>query len=102
MKPEKGDIATKIMLDEVNNMAKTVDAEKLKKIQEYMLKNVDDQAKTNNYWIRQIGRLRDYGVDTHTDYKKVVEAQTPATVAAFAKELLKAGNRAEIIMMPEE
>ena len=102
MKPEKGDVATKIMLDEVNGLAKHVDAEKLSKVKEYMLKNVDDQAKTNNYWIRQIGRLRDYGVDTHTDYKTTVEAQTPETIASYMQEFLKAGNRAEVIMMPEE
>ena len=102
MKPEKGDIATKIMFDEVNNLTQSVDLEKLNKAKEYMLKNVDDQAKTNNYWIRSINRWRDYGVDTHTDFKKVVEAQTPETIAAFMKELLKPGNRAEIIMMPAE
>jgi zinc protease len=102
MKPEKGDVATKIMLDEVNNLTKSVDTEKLNKVKEYMLKNVDDQAKTNNYWIRQIGRLRDYGVDTHTDFKTTVEAQTPETIIAFMKEFLKPGNRAEVIMLPEE
>ena len=101
MKPEKGDIATKIMLEEVEKLATTVEDVKLQKAKEYMLKNIDDQAKTNNYWIRQINRLRDYGLDTHTDYKKVVEAQTPASIAAFMKELLKPGNRAEIVMMPE-
>ena len=102
MKPEKGDVATQIMREEVENMAQTVDEEKLNKVKEYMLKNVDDQAKTNGYWLRQINRLRIYGVDTHTDYKQVVQAQTPATIAAFVKELLKAGNQAEIVMMPEE
>ena len=67
-----------------------------------MLKAVDDQAKTNNYWLRQINRLRLFGVDTHTTYKDVVNAQTPETVAAFMKQLLSAGNFAEIVMMPEE
>ena len=102
MKPEKSDIATKIMLDEVIALAESVDAEKLAKVKEYMLKAIDDNAKTNNYWIRQIGHLRDYGVDTHTDFKKTVEAQTPETIAAFVKELLKSGNKAEVIMLPEE
>ena len=102
MKPEKGDIATKIMFDEVQALAKTVDAEKLAKVKEYMLKNIDDQAKTNNYWVRQLNRLRKYGIDTHTDYKKVVEAQTPETIMAFVKELLKAGNHAQVVMMPAE
>ena len=102
MKPEKGDIATKIMDEEVQNLAKTVDAEKLAKVKEYMLKAIDDQAKTNNYWIRQINRFREWGIDTHTDFKKVVEAQTPATIAAFVKELLKSNNKAEVTMLPEE
>ena len=102
MKPEKGDVAVKIMREEVEALAKTVDEEKLNKVKEYMLKAIDDQAKTNNYWIRQINRLRDFGVDTHTDFKQVVQAQTPQSIAAYMKELLKPGNRAEIIMLPEE
>ena len=102
MKPEKSDIALKIMYEEVENIAKSVDAEKLTKVKEYMLKNIDDQAKTNNFWIRKIGQWRDYGVDTYTDYKKVVEAQTPETIMAFVKELLKAGNHAQVVMMPAE
>ena len=102
MKPEKGDIATKIMREEVEAMTTTVDAEKLQKVKEYMLKAIDDQAKTNNYWLSQISRLRRYGVDTHTTYKDVVNAQTPETIAQFVKQLLSAGNFAEIVMMPEE
>ncbi|MCH5308094.1 MAG: insulinase family protein [Prevotella sp.] len=102
MKPEKGDIAQQIMFDEVQTMAKSVDAEKLKKVKEYMLKNIDDAAKTNNYWIRQINRLRKYGVDTHSEYKKVVEEQTTESVAAFVEKLLKAGNHAQVVMMPAE
>jgi zinc protease len=102
MKPEKGDIAVKIMKEEVEALAKTVDAEKLNKVKEYMLKNVDDQAKTNRYWANALGNWRKYSVDINTDYKQTVQAQTPESIAAFVKELLSAGNRAEIIMLPEE
>ena len=102
MKPEKGDVATKIMKEEVENMVKTVDAEKLNKVKEYMLKVVDDQAKTNGYWLQQLNRIRKYSIDTHTNYKTVVNAQTPETIAAFMQEFLKPGNRAEVIMLPEE
>ena len=102
MKPEKGDIAKKIMREEVEAMTKTVDAEKLAKVKEYMLKAIGDEAKTNNYWLRQINRLRLFGVDTHTTYMEVVNAQTPESVAAFVKELVDAGNFAEVVMMPEE
>jgi len=102
MKPEKGDVAVQILRDEMNELAKTCDADMLAKVKEYMLKNVDDQAKTNGYWAGVISTWRKWGVDLNTDYKKVVEAQTPESISAFIKELLKAGNRAEVVMMPAE
>ena len=102
MKPEKGDVAVKIMDEEVRNLCNTVDAEKLKKVKEYMLKNNDDRAKTNNYWVGVIRTLRQFGIDSYTDFKQTVEAQTPETIAAFMKQLLKSGDRAEVIMLPEE
>ena len=102
MKPEKADEALQIMRDEVNNMTKTCDVDKLAKVKEYLLKNHGDQLKQNNYWLGQINTWRKYGVDFHTDYEKVVNAQTPESIAAFVKEVLKAGNIAEVVMMPEE
>ena len=74
----------------------------LTKVKEYMLKNVDDQAKTNGYWAGVISDWRKWGLDMHTDFKAVVQAQTPESISAFVKEMLKAGNRAEVIMMPAE
>ncbi len=102
MKPEKGDVAVQILRDEMNELAKTCDADMLQKVKEYMLKNIDDQAKTNGYWAGVISTWRKWGIDSHTDYKAVVQAQTPESISAFVKELLKAGNRAEVIMMPAE
>ena len=102
MKPEKADTALMIMRDEVAAISKTCDPDKLQKVKEYMLKDHGDQLKTNGYWSGMISTWRKYGLDFHTDYEKVVNAQTPETIAAFVREVLKAGNRAEIIMMPEE
>ncbi len=103
MKPEKAEVATQIMRDEVNNMASgNCDADKLKKVQEYMLKNHGDQLKQNGYWMDRIDTWRTWGLDFHTDYEKVVNAQTPESISAFVREVLKAGNRAEVIMMPAE
>ena len=102
MKPEKGDTAITIMRDEVAALAKTCDADKLQKVKEYMLKSHADQLKQNNYWMGSINNWRKWGVDFHTDYEKVVNAQTPESISAFVAEMLKAGNRAEIIMMPAE
>lgn len=102
MKPEKSDTALAILRDEVTLLAKTCDAEMLNKVKEYMLKNYDDRAKTNGYWSGIIGNFREYGVDFHTDYRQTVHAQTPETISAFVAELLKAGNRIEVVMMPED
>ena len=102
MKPEKADVALQIMRDEVNNMTKTCDADKLAKVKEYLLKNHGDQLKQNSYWLGQINTWRKFGIDFHTDYEKVVNAQTPESIAAFVKQVLKAGHQAEVIMMPAE
>ena len=50
----------------------------------------------------RINTWRKYGLDFDTDYEKVVNAQTTESISAFVAELLKAGNAAEVIMMPAE
>ena len=102
MKPEKGDTAVMILRDEVETLAKTCDADKLAKVKEYMLKNHADQLKQNSYWLGRINNWRKWGLDFHTDYETLVNAQTTETISAFVKELLKAGNHAEVIMLPAE
>ncbi|MGN0280986.1 MAG: M16 family metallopeptidase [Prevotella sp.] len=102
MKPEKADEAIGIMRDEMNNMAKTCDADMLTKVKEYMLKSLDDQMKTNAYWLNVIYGNVANKVDFHTNAKAVIEAQTPETISAFIAQLLKQGNTAEIVMLPEE
>lgn len=86
----------------MENLAKTCDADMLTKVKEYMLKSLDDQVKTNSYWLNVISNNVANKVDFHTNAKAVIEAQTPATISAFIAELLKQGNMAEIVMLPEE
>jgi zinc protease len=102
MKPEKADTAIMILRDEVTAMAKTCDAEKLQKVKEYMLKSHGDQVKQNSYWLSIINGWRKYGIDFHSNYEKLVNAQTPESISALVKEVLKSGNRAEVIMLPAE
>ncbi len=102
MKPEKAEIATNILRSEVETLAHSCDADKLAKVKEYMLKNHGDQLKQNSYWLSQIENWRQWGLDFHTDFEKVVNAQTPESINAFIKEMLKGGNHAEVVMMPEE
>lgn len=102
MKPEKADTARLIMREELKAMTSTCDEDMLGKVKEYMLKKVDDDMKTNGYWQGVIDDWRDYGLDMHTNYKQTVQAQTPETLAAFVRELLKEGNHIEVTMLPGE
>lgn len=103
MKPEKADLAINIMKDEVEGMAKTVDADMLTKVKEAMLKQADDSAKKNGYWMNAINNLDEYGIDMVTDYKKIISALTPESLAKFVKDvIIGGGNSVEVVMLPEE
>jgi zinc protease len=43
-----------------------------------------------------------FNVDLHTNFKKVVEAQTPESICKFMQEFLKPGNKIEVTIMPKE
>lgn len=102
MKPEKADLALQIMRDEVTNLSKQCDPSMLAKVKEYMVKEADNEAKTNGYWAGVISTWYRYGIDLHTDYKALVAKQTPESISNFVKEILKAGNRIQVTMMPAE
>ena len=101
MNPDKQEIAVRLIHEGIANMQKAVDADQLAKTKEYMLKQIDVDAKTNGYWVNTITTFKDYGLDMYTDYKKTVEALTTDSVRDFLNQLLKSGNHAEIIMLPE-
>ncbi len=102
VKPEKKDVATAIMEKEVKNMETECDASMVAKVKELMLKQADDAVKTNGYWLNIMSHWNKYGIDMHTDYKKLVEAQTPETIMQFMKEFNASGNRLSVCMMPAE
>ena len=103
MKPEKADVAVRIMRQEVLDMAGgKCDADMVQKVKEYMLKSHADQLKTNGYWAGRIGTWRKYGLDFHTDYEQAVQDVTPESVCAFVADVLKSGNEAEVVMLPAE
>lgn len=103
MDPEKSDMAIKIMEEETKKLCTTVDADMLNKVKELMLKRADENAKTNSYWVSTINNLDEYGVDTYTNYKNVVNALTPEKVAKMVKDVIfKGGNSVKVIMLPEK
>ena len=102
MNPDKADLALKIMNEEAAKMATTVDADMLNKVKELMLKRADEDAKTNRYWVNAINDMDEYGVDTVTKYKDIINALTPEKVAKFMKDVIFAGgNSVKVVMLPE-
>ena len=51
-------------------------------------------------WV--LNRYVERGIDSHTGYEQIVKAQTPESIAAFARQILAAGNKVEVVMTPEE
>ncbi len=101
MKPEKKDLALSIMESAVKEMTTKVDTEMLNKVKAVMLKQADDMVKTNRYWASTIDMYRKYGIDTYTDYKKVINAQTTQSIINFMKQLLSSNNYISVTMLPK-
>ena len=102
MNPDKSELAVRLLHEGIANMSKAVDADQLAKVKEYMLKQIDVDAKKNSYWVNTISTFKDYGLDVYTDYKKTVEALTVESVRDFLNNVvLKSGNHTEVIMTPE-
>ncbi len=101
MKPEKKDIAIRIMNDETKTLETVCDAAKFQKCKEFVLKQIGDQVKTNDYWINTISENVLHAFNNHSDYVKTVEALTPQDICNFMKEFNKAGNHITVMMLPE-
>ena len=102
MKPEMSEVALKIMNEEIIEACKTIDATSLKEIKELMIKDHNTAIKENGYWMQTLISYVCRGLDDHTAYEQIVNAQTPETIAAFARQMLAAGNKVEVVMLPEE
>ncbi len=100
--PEKNARAVELLVKGMNDCAQNVDPVVLQKVKDYMLKQIDIDAKTNGYWVNAITKWKDYGLDMHTNYKRTVQALTPASLSQFTRTLLGSGSSAEVVMMPEE
>ncbi|MBQ3363068.1 MAG: insulinase family protein [Muribaculaceae bacterium] len=102
LKPEFTDMAVEVFNEEMIKACESIDPVKLEDFKTVMLKNHETQLKENSYWYNIIASYADRGLDFHTGYEDIVKAQTPETIAAFARELMKAGNKVELVMSPEQ
>ena len=102
LKPEFTELALKIMNEEMVKACETIDPVKLDDFKKVTLKNHETQLKENTYWYSVIGAYANRGLDNYTGYEDIVNAQTPESIAAFARELVKNGSKVEVVMTPAE
>ena len=102
LKPEFTEEALRILNEDILKACESIDAASLEDYKKAMLKDHETDLKENTYWYNIIGQYADRGIDNLTGYEQIVNAQTPESIAAFARQLLAAGNKIEVVMTPAE
>ena len=100
MDPTKADLALQLLSKGMKDNTIKVDADKVQKVKDFMLKQADQDAKNNNHWIDIIDEYIWTGVDFQTKYKDTVKGVTPKKIANFLKALSATGNRIQVVMLP--
>jgi zinc protease len=102
--PAKRDKLSAIVVEQLQKMAQEgPTAEQMQKIKEYTLKKYKDAQQENNYWMNNLDEYFYTGVDNTKDYEQIVNSITSKDVKHFLDELLKQGNRIQVVMtMPGE
>ena len=100
--PEFEEMALNIMNEEMKNAGTSVDATALNEAIEQMLKDYATNAKENWFWLSAIQDYLTHGYDGVSSYEQIVKAQTPESIADFARQLYGAGNKIELVMAPEK
>ena len=101
--PAKAEKLIGMVYDEINKIkVQSPGDDYVSKVKEFTLKDHQEKLLLNDYWSGAISGLVTLGIDTHTDYDKIVASVTPAMIRDFAKKIFSQGNMAEIVMSPEK
>jgi zinc protease len=71
-------------------------------IKENLIKNYTAAGKLNIYWATILLTKDLWNLDTYTGWEETIKAQTPESIAAFARQLCGTGNKIEVVMTPAE
>ena len=77
------------------------EATSLAKVKEYLIKQYDQVAITNDYWNYIIWHELDDDADFDTGYKELVQGITAQDVQQMARRLMQSGYRIEVTMLSE-
>ncbi|MBE9467835.1 MAG: insulinase family protein [Bacteroidetes bacterium] len=101
--PEKTEILTKIVYDEINKLKEEGPSEiDVNKAKEHFLKTRQEQLKDNKFWLRTIAHKYYHNEDVISGqkYEETVKALNAKSVKKFAKKVLNNKQNIEIIMHP--
>lgn len=102
IKPEAKDECLRIIYNELEDIAKNgVSDEELKKFIEPGLTSLAQNERSNAYWAGTLTNLLLENYDRYTGRKEMITGVTSADVQKMAAALVKAGNRATVVMMPK-
>ena len=74
----------------------------LAEAKENMLKDHATNIKENWYWRGIIQQYLLMGIDQMSGYEDIIKAQTPESIAEFARQIYAAGNKIELVLGPEK
>lgn len=101
LNPDKYKSSEELTIKALEDLTTTLPEAELNKIKEFMLKQAKTNVLENSYWLSIVSNYVNDNFDGHTGYSEAVSALTPADIQNFVKEILKQGNRFELLMLPE-
>lgn len=99
--PESCDQTLEIIKEEMNNACQTIDEQTIEGLKKSLIVEHENQIKNDNYWISCIQHYQMYGIDEHTHYNELVNAQTSEKIISFARQLISADNSVEVVITPQ-
>ena len=100
--PDRYEELNPIVYGQIKAIAdKGPEATSLAKVKEYLVKQYDQVAITNDYWNYIIWHELDDDADFDTGYKELVQGITAQDVQQMAQRLMQSGYRIEVTMLSE-
>ena len=85
----------------MNNACQSIDGQMIDGIKKSLIAEHENQIKKDRYWIDLIQQYKMYGIDEHTHYNELVNAQTSEKIVNFARQLISANNSVEVVITPK-
>ena len=100
--PQRYEELNPIVYQQLQLMAdKGPEATSMNKVREYLMKQYDQAAITNDYWTYIVWHELDDQEDFDRDYKQMVAEVTADDVRQMARTLVSQGRRIEVTMLSE-